>query len=70
MRHPASHPATFAQPAAKQEQDRIFWFEHNRSGQQMEYMRNSGKAFRHGAALLALVPLLVAAMPVSAQVLD
>lgn len=44
----------------------------------MEYMRKSGKVLRHGAALLALVSLLVAAVlvvmvlaaPASAQVLD
>ena len=44
----------------------------------MEYMGKSGKTFRHGAALLALVALLVAAVlvsavptaPASAQVLD
>ena len=76
--HRTSHRATFARPVAKQGQDRIFWLEHTRSGEQMEYMRKSGKVFRHGVALLALVSLLVAAVlvvmvlaaPASAQVLD
>jgi hypothetical protein len=73
MRRPASHPAKLYRPVVKQGQDRIFWLEHTRSGEQMEYMRKFGKVLRHGTALLALVSLLVAAVlvaPASAQVLD